>query len=94
MLVMNENIIKTLGKVSVLILAILLIQSCTFVKQPDKYPLIVTEIHKSYKDGYDIYVIKDSNPKTQGWGKSAMYIELKDKRHKFQIGDTIIFNKK
>ena len=93
MLIMNENIMKILEKVFVLILAILLIQSCTFVKQPDKYPLIVTEIYKS-EDGYNIYVIKDSNPDTQGWGDAAMYIELKDKSHKFQIGDTIVFNKK
>ena len=85
---------KTLGKVFVLILAILLIQSCTFTRQPDKYPLIVTEIHKSYEDGYNIYVIKDSNPNTQGRGNAAMYIEFKDKSHKFQIGDTIVFSKK
>ena len=91
---MDENIIKTLGKIFVLFLAILLIQSCTFVKQPDKYPLIITEIHKSYEDGYDIYVIKDLNPSTSGWGNAAMYIELKDKRHKFQIGDTVVFSKK
>ena len=90
---MNKNIMKTLGKVFVLILAILMIQSCTFTKQPDKYPLIITEIYES-EDGYDIYVIKDSNPKTQGWGNAAMYIELKDKRHKFQIGDTVVFSKK
>ena len=93
MLVMNKNIMKTLGKVFVLILAILMIQSCTFTKQPDKYPLIITEIYES-EDGYDIYVIKDSNPNAQGWGDAAMYIELRDKRHKFQIGDTVVFNKK
>ena len=85
---------KTLGKVFVLILAILLMQSCTFTKQPDKYPLIVTGVYQSSEPGYDIYVIKDSNPSTSGWGNAAMYIELKDKSHKFQIGDTIIFNKR
>ena len=87
-------IMKILGKVFVLILAILMIQSCTFIKQPDKFPLIVTEIRKSYEDGYNIYVIKDSNPNIQGWGDAAMYIELKDKSHKFQIGDTVVFSKK
>lgn len=84
---------KKLEKVILLILAMLLIQSCTFTRQPDKYPLIVTD-YKSAEDGYDIYFIKDSNPNNQGWGKAAMYIELKDKSRKFQIGDTIVFNKK
>lgn len=87
---------KKIEKVIVLILVILLIQSCTFTRHPDKYPLIVTGIYHypSIPSGYDIYVIKDSNPNTEGWGKAAMYIEFKDKSRKFQIGDTIIFSKK
>ena len=78
----------------VLILTILLIQSCTFIRSPKDYPLIVTSIYQSNEPGYDIYVIKDCNPHVKGYGKTAMYIEFKDKRHKFQIGDTIVFNKK
>jgi hypothetical protein len=81
-------------KLIILIFGALIIQSCAFTRQPNKYPLIVTGVYQSSEPGYDIYVIKDSNPSTSGWGNAAMYIELKDKSHKFQIGDTIIFNKK
>ena len=85
---------KKLEKVILLILAMLLIQSCTFTRSPEDHPLIVTKIYQSVDHGYDIYVIRDYNPRTEGWGNAAMYIELKDKSHKFQIGDTIVFNKK
>ena len=81
-------------KLIVLIFGVLIIQSCTFVRQPDKYPLIVTGIYNSSDDGYNIYEIKDSNPHAQGWGKAAVYIEFKDRSNKFQIGDTVIFAKK
>lgn len=83
-------------KLIILIFGALIIQSCTFTRQPDKYPLIVTGIYhyQSTPPGYDVYVIRDSNPNTTGYGKAAMYIEFVDKSHKFQIGDTIIFNKK
>lgn len=78
----------------IFIFGALIIQSCIFIRQPDKYPLTVTEIRNSYDNGYDIYVIKDSNPNIDGWGESAMYIEVKDKRNKFKIGDTVVFSKK
>ena len=85
---------KIYKKLIILILGILIAQSCTFTRNPKDHPLIVTSIHKSSDSEYDIYVIKDSNPKTNGWGTAAMYIKLKDKRHKFKIGDTVIFSKK
>lgn len=78
----------------ILILGILIMQSCTFIRSPKDYPLIVTSIHKSSESEYDIYVIKDSNPDVAGYGEDAMYIKLKDKRHKFMIGDTVVFSKK
>jgi hypothetical protein len=81
-------------KLIILILGILIIQSCTFTRIPKDYPLIVTSIHQSIESEYDIYVIKDYNPNTVGWGKTAMYIELKDERYKFKLGDTVIFSKK
>ena len=85
---------KIYKNLTILILGILVLQSCTYVRSPKDYPLIVTSIHKSSESEYDIYTIKDSNPNVDGLGPAAMYIELKDKRHKFQIGDTIVFNKK
>ena len=78
----------------ILILGILIMQSCTFIRSPKDYPLIVTSIHESSESEYDIYVIKDSNPDVAGYGEDAMYIKLKDKRHKFMIGDTVVFSKK
>ena len=85
---------KIYKKLIVLILGTLIVQSCTYTRSPNDHPLIVTSIHKLSESEYDIYVIKDSNPKTDGWGTAAMYIELKDRRHKFKIGDTIVFSKK
>lgn len=81
-------------KIIIIILSILMVSSCTFVRSPKDYPLIVTNISQSSESDYNIYVIKDSNPSVQGWGRRAIYIELKDKRDKFNIGDTIVFNKK
>lgn len=81
-------------KIIILILCIFILQSCLFIKCPDEYPLIVTSICQSSEPEYDIYLIKDTNPHVQGWGDAAMYIELKDKRGKFKMGDTIVFNKK
>ena len=78
----------------ILILGILIMQSCTFIRSPKDYPLIVTSIHESSESEYDIYIIKDSNPDVAGYGEDAMYIKLKDKRHKFMIGDTVVFSKK
>ena len=72
----------------------LIMQSCTFIRSPKDYPLIVTSIYKSSESEYDIYIIKDSNPDVAGYGEDAMYIKLKDKRHKFMIGDTVVFSKK
>ena len=81
-------------KLIILILGILIIQSCTFTRIPKDYPLIVTGIRQSIEPEYTIYTIRDSNPKVSGWGKAAMYIELKDERYKFKLGDTVIFSKK
>lgn len=85
---------KKSKKLNILILCVLITQSCTFIRQPNKYPLIVTSVYQSSEPGYDIYVIRDYNPSTQGWGNAAMYIEFKDKRNKFKMGDTIVFSKK
>jgi hypothetical protein len=85
---------KIYKNLTILILGILIVQSCTFTRSPKDYPLIVTGIRQSYESEYAIYTIKDSNPEVVGWGKSAMYIELKDKRYKFELGDTIVFSKK
>lgn len=80
----------------ILILGMLIMQSCTFARtrSPKDYPLIVTSIHESSESEYNIYIIKDSNPDVAGYGEAAMYIKLKDKRHKFMIGDTVVFSKK
>lgn len=77
-----------------ILIVILIVSSYTFIRSPKDYPLIVTSIRQSSESDYSIYVIEDSNPSVQGWGRRAMYIELKDKRNKFNIGDTIVFNKK
>ncbi len=81
-------------KIIILILGIFILQSCLFIRCPNDYPLIVTSIRQSSEPEYDIYLIKDTNPHVQGCGDAAMYIELKDKRGKFKMGDTIVFNKK
>lgn len=81
-------------KTIILILSIFMLQSCQFMRCPDAHPLIVTSIHQSSEPEYDIYLIKDTNPHIEGCGDTAMYIKLKDKRGKFKMGDTIVFNKK
>jgi hypothetical protein len=81
-------------KTIILILGIFMLQSCVFMRYPDAHPLIVTSIRQSSEPEYDIYLIKDTNPHIQGCGDAAMFIELKDKRGKFKMGDTIVFNKK
>lgn len=81
-------------KTIILILSIFILQSCQFMRCPDAHPLIVTSIRQSSEPEYDIYLIKDTNPHIEGCGAAAMYIELKDKRGKFKMGDTIVFNKK
>lgn len=85
---------KRYKKLIMLILGMFTIQSCTFVRSPKDYPLIVTGIRQSTESEYNIYTIKDSNPSVNGWGEAAMYIELKDTHHKFKIGDTVVFSKK
>lgn len=85
---------KICKKLTILILGILVMQSCTFVRSPKDYPLIVTGIRQSDEPEYTIYTIKDSNPKVDGWGEAAMYLELKDKRNKFNVGDTVVLSKK
>lgn len=81
-------------KIIIISLSILILSSCTFVRNPKDHPLIITSISQSSELNYSIYVIKDSNPYVHGRGKAAMYIEFKDKRNKFNIGDTIVFSKK
>lgn len=81
-------------KIIILILGMFMLQSCLFVRCPDAHPLIVISIRQSSEPEYDIYLIKDTNPQVQEYGDAAMFIELKDKRGKFKMGDTIVFNKK
>jgi hypothetical protein len=83
-----------LGKLISLFLSIFILQACTFIRSPKDHPLIVTCIRQSAEEGYNIYTIKDTNPSVKGWGEAAMYIELKDKHGKFEIGDAVVFNKK
>lgn len=76
------------------LLAILLMTSCTWDRKPDKYPLTVVSIYNDGScPGYSRYSILDHDPRKNGWGVNAMYITLIDKEGKFQVGDTIVFNK-
>ena len=77
------------------LLTILLMTSCAWERKPDKYPLTVVSIYNDGNlPGYTRYTILDNDPSKDGWGSNAMYIYLIDKDGKFQIGDTVIFNKK
>lgn len=81
-------------KLIALFLTIFLIQSCVPIRYPKEYPLVVEEIQMSAYFDYAIYKVRDTNPKVDGWGEKTMYIYLRDERYKFNIGDTVIFNKK
>lgn len=77
-----------------LFLTIFLIQSCIPVRTPKEHPLVVVGIEMSAYSDQAIYKIRDTNPKVDGLGEKTIYIYLKDERYKFNIGDTVIFNKK